>query len=239
MTDPSIPPGKEDPQAAFRLPSSTRGSFPTAAQAPSPHSGLPPQAPAPHTGPLPHCSRRHVHPTGEPFPVTAPGPRRCPRLCPRFPRPRPGSHRAAPVPAGVCRAWPRPRLLLAAFAPPLRRDHNSQRAARPRARRQPIQSASAAAASLYGLGGGAGGDVTRGAPHCGGAAVAGAAGRGRCGIPSSLRRFGGAGTRAGPWAPVWPQNRGSGILYRVQKQPLVPPAASLLSASKTPRVVTL
>lgn len=147
-------------QAAFQLRSSTGGSSPTPApgprtphgdssprqpHAPSPHSGLPPQLPAPHTGPLPHSSPRHFHPTWEPFPAPAPGTRTpfqnsgyAPGCAAGPTRSRPGSHRTDPIPASVCRAWPRPRLLLAASAPPLRRDHNSQRAARPRARQQPI-----------------------------------------------------------------------------------------------------
>lgn len=157
MTGPSIPPGKREVPSTPRLFSACSAPHgdPSPLQPPAPHMGtlphcgprylretpafcprshtphgasaplLPPSL-SPHMGALPRSSHRHPHPPVELW--------LCPRLCRGSHTPQARTHRAAPKPAGVCRAWPRPRLLLAASAPPFGPDHNSQRAARSRAR---------------------------------------------------------------------------------------------------------
>lgn len=206
VTGPSIAPGKGEALGTPGLLSACTAPHgdpsPPQPQAPAPHTGtLPhcgprhlhhtpafrPTSPQPHTGPLLHSCPSHFHPTWQPLLSASPGTRTplqgsdCAPGCAAGPaRPTPGSHRAAPIPAGVCRARPPPRLLLAASAPPLRRDHNSQRAARPRYGRQPIRSVAAVTASSRGHGGGA--RVTsRAARRIAAGRQRGAAGRGRCG----------------------------------------------------------
>lgn len=218
--DRSQHPSLSYPQAAFRLLSSTRGSLPTPAprtphgdcsplrpQAPSPHSGLLPHVPTPHMGPQLHsCPQSHFTPHASPSLVQpqTPGPPRRPWAMspavppvPTRPKPaltaripnRPASAASGPAPASY---WPLPPRPSAGTTTP----------SVPRAR-APADNQSGAwpLPVLPYTGAGAGLAVTsaRGAPHCGGEAVARGGRQGALRGPDrpQSRPVRGTGARAG------------------------------------------
>lgn len=233
------------PQAAFRLPGSTWGSFPTPAPGPrSPHGGsspLRPKAPSSHSGLLPHVPTRGLCST--PAPVTFPPHGSLSSLEPQAPAPpcrtravSPAVPRVPPAPDPALTTLIRYRPASAAPGPaptpywrlPPRPSIRTTTPSVPRAR-APADSQSGAGPPLplpY-TGAGAGRAVTfaRGAPHCGGEAVA------RGGRQGALR--GPARPQSRP-APERYREPGGGSGSGLAPKPAKQPFRYRLQGGKTP-----